>query len=110
MANTIVLTGNVIDLINIDSDWNWYDTLTAFVADKVGIPIHSIQFKPVAANDRCVIKNGSGSAAVIFDKEAVNQYDDKVVYFHGEELKPFLDVGDGVYSAGARVIIILAKG
>jgi len=110
MANTIVITGNVIDLVNIDSDWNWYDTLTAFASDKGGIPIHSIQFKPAATGDHCVIKNGSNTAAVIFDKEAANQYDDKVVYFHGEELKPFLDVGDGTYNAGARIIITLAKG
>jgi len=107
--STIVFTNNIIDLISIDADWNWHDTLTAFAADEVAIPIHSIQFKPAAVGDHCVIKNGSGTAAVIFDKEAENQYDDKVVYFHGEELKPFLDVGDGSYNAAARVIIILAK-
>lgn len=109
MANTIVFTENVIDLIDIDTDWNWYDTLPAFATSKVGISIHSIQFKPAATGDHCVIKNGSATAAVIFDKEAENQYDDKVVYFHGEELKPFLDVGDGTYNAAARVIILIAK-
>lgn len=110
MANTIKLTENAIHLIAIDADWNWYDTLTAFATDKPAIPIHSIQFKPAATGDHCVIKNGSGTAAVIFDKEAADKYDDKVVYFHGEKLKPFLDVGDGSYNAAARVIITLAEG
>lgn len=110
MANSITFTENVIELTDIDSDWNWYDTLSAFVTSKVGIPIHSIQFKPKATGDHCVIKNGSGTAATLFDKEAADQYDDKVVYFHGEELKPFLDVGDGSYNAAAKVIITLAKG
>ena len=101
--------GKVIHLIAIDSDWNWYDTLTAYATSKVGVGIHSIQFKPATTGDRCVIKNGGATGPVIFDKVGADQYDDKEVYYHGEELKPFLDVGDGSYNASARVVIILSK-
>lgn len=108
MANTIIVSGNVIEITDIDSDWSWYDTLVAYATSKTGIPIHSIQFKPIATGDRCVIKNGSAAAASVFDKAAATAYDDKELYFHGEEIKPFLDVGDGSYSAGAKVIITLS--
>ena len=109
MANDITYDGQVIELKSIDSDWNWYDNLTAFATSKVGVPIHSIQFAPATAGDHCVIKNTSGTGPTIFDKEATDKYDDKVVYFHGEELKPFLDVGDGSYNAAAKVIIVFSK-
>lgn len=109
MANTIVSDGHVIDLVAIDTDWNWYDTLTAYGTSKVGVPIQSIQFIPAATDDKCVIKNGSATGPVIFDATGATAYDGKIVYYHGEELKPFLDVGDGSYNAGARVIITLAK-
>lgn len=110
MANTINLSGNVIEISSIDSDWYWYDTLVAFATSKVGIPIHSIQFVPGATDDRCVIKNGSATAAVFFDRTAENVYDNDQYRYDGEELKPFLDVSAGVYSADAKVIIILGMG
>jgi len=108
MANTINLSGNVIEISNIDSDWNWYDTLVAYATSKVGIPIHSIQFLPGATNDRCVLKNGSITKAAFFDKIAEDVYDNTQFRFDGEEFKPVLDVSVGVYSANAKIIIILS--
>jgi len=108
MANTITLSGNVIEISTIDTDWNWYDTLVAYATSQVGVPLHSVQFLPGAANDRCVLKNGSVTAAAFFDKIAEDVYDNTQFKFDGEEFKPVLDVSAGVYSADAKLIIILS--
>jgi len=110
MANTIILNDNIIELKAIDTDWFWYDTLTAFAISKQGVPIHSIHFKPGATGDRCVIRQKGETDAYprIFDAACADAYDEKVVYYHGEELKPVLDVSVGSFNAGARLFIILS--
>lgn len=109
MANTIVSDGDVIELTGIDSDWSWFDTLTAYAISKVGVPIQSIQFVPGAAADQCVIKNLDASGPTIFDKTCADANDDKEMLYDGEVLKPFLDVSEGTFNAAAKVIIILKK-
>ena len=106
--SAIVKDGQVITLTGINANWSWFDDLPAFATSKVGVPIHSIQFKPGAALDRCIIRNLDGSGPSIFDAECKNAYDNKVEYYYGEEMKPFLEVLGGVYNAAARVIIILS--
>lgn len=109
MANTIILSENIIEISNIDTDWYWYQTLVGFAINKPAINIHSIQFIPGATNDRCVLKNGSSTSAIFFDRNAANVYDDEPIYYNGEEFKPFLDLSAGVYSANAKLIIILSR-
>ena len=107
MANTIVLTDSVISISDIDSDWNWYDTLAAFATSKVGVKIQSIHFKPGATDDECIISNETIDGAPIFNAKCADVYDDKTRYYDGKELKPVLDFSDGSYSAGSSVQIIL---
>jgi hypothetical protein len=57
-----------IELLSVDADWNWND-LAALVGynGRGGLPVQSIQFKPAAGDDQCVIRDGSSSGATIFD-------------------------------------------
>ena len=63
--STIVFTEKVIDLVAINADWNWYDTLPAYATSLAGVPIHSIQFHPSTKDDHCVIKQGGATGAEI---------------------------------------------
>ena len=108
-ANTITYTDSVIVIEDIDSDWNWYDTITYLATSKAGIAIQSIQFNPGAADDLCIIKNKTDTGSEIFDVICADVYDQRCKYFNGEILKPVLDFSDGVYTAGSKVIIILQK-
>ena len=109
MANTIVLSGGVISLTAIDADWLY----SATVGLTGRINVHSIELVPAAAGDHCVIKDGGGTGATVFDMTciAVNaNYAPYIKYFPPSPgLKPFLDVGDGSYNAGAKVIITLGQ-
>lgn len=107
MANTINFDGTAIDISTIDSDWNWYDTLTAFATSKPGISVESIDFKAGATDDECIIRNGSATGPVIFHKQAANKYQEGKHDFNGKSIKPVLVVSEGVYSADSRIIIIL---
>lgn len=100
-VNTIRKTAGVIELTAIDSDWSYTTTEMA---------IHSIIFIPGAVDDRCIIRDGSATAAVFFDSnKAIDAYDPKRVAYDGKKFKPYLKAADGQYAASARVIIIIDR-
>lgn len=100
-VNTIRTSAGVIELTAIDSNWSYTTT---------NVKIHSIIFVPAAADDRCIIRDGSATGAVFFDSnKAIDAYDAKRVAYDGMKFKPFLAVADGQYGSAARVIIILAR-
>jgi len=111
MANTISLDGNVLQISAIDTDWTWSDTFPAYKYPN-GIKIESIRFDTAASTDVCIIKQVDGTGERLFKASGhtVEAVDEKIQYFNGVRLKPFLDVGDGVYNAAASVTIILSGG
>ena len=108
MANTINRVGNVVELSAIDTDWTWSDTFTESIYEN-GLRIDWIQFNTAAATDVCIIKEASATGPKIFKASGntIDTTDERIVYYHGARLKPFLDVGDGSYNASATVIICL---
>jgi hypothetical protein len=100
-VNTIRTSAGVIELTAIDSNWSYTAT---------DVKIHSVIFVPAAADDRCIIRDGSATGAVFFDSnKAIDAYDAKRVAYDGMKFKPFLAVADGQYGSAARVIIILNR-
>ena len=106
MSNTIVKTGLTVDITDIDEDWLFN---TATFLGQTGLFISSIQFDPIQTDDECIIKEGGETGAIIFRALAANAYDQKIKYFHGENKHPFLDFGDGTFTAGTRIIIELSE-
>ena len=104
MANTIVKTGLTIDITDIDEDW-----LFSATVNDTGLYISSIQFSPIQTGDKCVIKEGGATGAIIFDALCADAYDHKIKYFHGERKQPFLDFGDGSFAAGTRILIEISE-
>ena len=109
MANTIVLSGGVISLTAIDTDW----LFSATIGLTGRINVHSIELIPAATNDRCVIFDGSAAGATLFDMICIKlteNYGPYIKYFPPSPgLKPFLAVASGSYNAGAKVIITLGQ-
>ena len=109
MANTIVLSGGIITLTAIDTDW----LFSATVGLTGRINVHSIELVPAATADHCVILDGSAAGATIFDMTCIKiteNYAPYIKYFPPSPgLKPFLDVTAGNYNAAAKVIIVLGQ-
>lgn len=100
-ANTIIVTGNKVHITDIDSDWSWSDSYPQYAYPY----LVSIQFNPAAADDQCIIKEGSDSGAPFFDVTAIDEYNQKAKMINVYS-KPVLDFSDGTYSAGSSVILI----
>ena len=107
-VNTITFTSPTVMLIAIDADWSWTETLGSGMSR---VNIISITFIPTATDDHCVIKDTNGTGPTIFEKKAATAFDSQTIYYPQPNagFKPFLDVGDGSYTAGAKVIIILGQ-
>lgn len=100
-VNTIRKSAGVIELTSVDSNWSYTETY---------VKIHSIMFIPAAADDRCIIRDGSATGPVFFDSnKAIDEYDPKRIAYDGKKFKPYLVVSDGQYGSAARVIIILER-
>lgn len=100
---TILQTDNFIDITAIAADLSSEDIFR----DNQEHKIRSIMFIAGANNDKCVIKNGGESSATItvlatpdVELPAIRYFDNS-----GQYMRPFVDFGDGVFSAGHKLII-----
>jgi hypothetical protein len=107
-ANTVTPTTPVyfVQISSIDSDWDYSDT---FASASDGIYVQSIQFNPAATDDELVIKDASDTGAVIMSVKCADAYDQKIKYFYGAQIKPYLDFDQGTFTAGSSVIIHLGR-
>ena len=99
MSNTVTITGPVITISNIDSDYDLNDTL----------PIQSIRLN-AGGVCTCVIKNGGDAGATLFKASGAAAGDTVIQYYDGVLAHPFLDFSAGTYVAGTEVTIILQRG
>jgi len=105
-VNTVTVSGNVISITAIDSDWSWDDDFPNHLA---GLRISSIQFVPGADDDRAIIEEGDDSGPEAFDSDTCSINQPRIKYFNGTQLRPVLDFDAGTYSTGAKVIIIIGN-
>ena len=105
MAITIEDQG-FIDITSISADWDYASEVAAYPREKEGPIIDLILFAPGAANDRLVIKNGDASGPVVF-KATATTTDERVVYYHGKRMRPFIDYSECTLSTGHQVVISL---
>lgn len=94
-----------LELSSIAADW---DYKASRPTDWPIIPrLLSITFVPGAAADRIVVKEEDDAGPTVFDVTCENTYDQRVKYFHGGRVIPFIDFGDCTFSAGHKVTIQL---
>lgn len=108
MAITVTKKGSTIEIKGttgtIDADWDFTDSI-----NDGGLFIESIQLVPATVGDQCIIKEGSATGPDIFNFPPATALNDPLIkYFNGTRKRPFLDVSDGTYTAGGKVIIELS--
>ena len=102
-ANTVTSNNGSVEISAIDSDWSWSDTFSNVSS---GMRLISIRFNPGAADDRCIVKNGSDTATVLFDSgKCTDEYDARIEYYFRAIRRPVLDFNVGTYSAGSKVTL-----
>jgi hypothetical protein len=99
-------SGNVILIEPAEhpnQDWAWTDT---FPQSTSGIKVKAVLFTPGAADDHCVIEEGSVNGPSFFDVTCPSA-EEKGFPFAGATLRPVMDYSEGTYSSGAKIMIIL---
>jgi len=100
-ANTIKSIEGSVTISSIDSD---YTFATTFPNSTSGLRMVSIRFNPGAADDICVIKNGSDTGSELFNSgKCVDEYDVRIEYYNSMIRRPYLDFSAGTYSSGSTV-------
>lgn len=96
--NTVSIYGQVVAVSAMDSDYALG-----------GGNVVSIEFFGGAVNDRLVIKNGSDSGPVLFDRIVSDLTFPPIKYFFNSWLTPVIDFSDCTLSAGHKIVFIKGK-
>jgi len=103
-ANTIDAETYSVTITAIDSTWHYRTSyLDAKYAD--GIKVEYIIFSPGATDDICLIRDDASDGAILFRAKCADVYDQRIIYFAGQLIKPYLDVTEGAPNASAILTI-----
>ena len=91
MALSSVKDGKYLSLTHDASTaWTWQDTSHGW-GDVAFVKLSRILWVPNAADDVICVKNFSTSGPIIFYAKAADAYDQRIVYFYGEKVRPVID-------------------
>lgn len=103
-VNTIDAEPGGVQISGIDTAWTWTDNYT-LGADKGGMRVNYILFSPGATDDICLIRDTGATGIILFRVKCANAYDQRVLYFNGDRVRPYLDLTEGAPNAGAILTI-----
>lgn len=98
MANSVNITGAITTISSIDSDYDFGDYK----------PLQAIRFNPAGA-DTCIVRNGGASGAEVFNANTAAATDDRVQYYNGQLISPFLDYSACSLTSGAKVTLVFSR-
>lgn len=104
MATELELNG-VLEITSIAADWDYRASKPSNWPDHPRIA--SIQFDPGAADDVLLIKEQSDGGPQRFFSRCENTYDQRIKYFHGARVMPYIDFSECTLSANHKVTIEL---
>jgi len=67
--------------------------------------IASIIFIPGATDDVLVVKDGSDTGPTVMYVKCADTYDQRVKYFYGQALQPYIDFSECTLSTGHKILI-----
>ena len=93
-----------IQITACDTAWTW---TTHFTLNRHarGIKVDYILFTPGATGDIVTIHDGSAAGPVIARFVAADIYDQRILYFHGAMIRPYLAAPAGGVNAAAFIFI-----
>lgn len=101
-VNTVTLSGSTITISDIDSDFILGTTYSWMSG---GVKLDSVIFIPGAADDECILRDGSLTGPIFFRALAVDAYDEKAWTYKDSPKKVYMEFSDGTYSAGSIIIL-----
>ena len=105
-APTVLKSDNFINVSTITEDAEWY-TILNHTTNKVN-KFKRIEFIGGADNDILVVRQNDGSGAEICRLGTPDvERPDRIYFFGGQYLTPFIDFGDCTLNAGHKVIFEL---
>lgn len=114
MANSTGIVGRTINItLDGTTDWSWNSSTEITSAPELSelskgrIWVHSILFKPSAADDKIAVREGSLSGSKIFDVKCIDAYDEKVEYYDCDFAGLFISAADVTSSSSATLKIVM---
>lgn len=107
-ANTVLVTGGIINISAMDGDFDLRQAYSSYVMGS-DMRVISIKFYGGAVSDRLVIKNRSDAGAVFFDRVVDDLNYPPIEYYFGIGLDPVIDFSACTLSAGHKVILTLGQ-
>lgn len=94
-----------LEITSIAADWDYRASKPSGWPNKPRLL--SIQFDPGATDDKLLVREQDDGGATRFYAICQNGYDQKIKYFHGVRVMPYIDFSGSTLSAGHRVTIEL---
>ena len=95
-SSNVTVSKNVISITRpgASTDWGLHTLSSTAHLDRLepGIPINRIVMTPGASRDIIVIKDNNKNGVEVCRLECASSYDQKVEYFYGQRIKPYIDV------------------
>jgi hypothetical protein len=102
MATTLERNG-ILEITSIAADWDYKASRPTNWPEKPRLT--SIKFNPGAADDKLTIKEQNDGGPECFFCLCQNTYDQRIEYYHGQRIIPYIDFSACTLSAGHSVII-----
>ena len=105
MAATPKEEDGCLELTAIDANWVYADSKPS---NWPAIPrLMSIEFHPGAIDDELIVLQRKAGGVQRFHVKCENLYDQRIKYFHGSRVMPYIDYDNSTLSAGHMVVIEL---
>lgn len=88
-SNTIVAAPDGVTFTAMDSAWTWTDNYTLGMHTG-GIKVNYIMFSPGATGDECIIRDTNATGIILWQIKCSDAYDQRIIYFHGDNVRPYL--------------------
>ena len=105
MANDVIEKDGILEITGINADWDYKASKPANWADNPRLS--SITFVPGAASDKLVVRQKEAGGPRRMEVSCADANDQRIKYFHGQHVMPYIDEGNSTLSADHVVIIEL---
>jgi hypothetical protein len=119
VANDVVSDENMLHISGLNTNWDM--AVSGGLADvdgnsdiygdnkdyNKGPKTNSIQFDPGAADDELFIRHKTATGPIIFHCKGSDDKDQRIRYYHGQRVRPYIKYSECTLSAGHAIQIHL---
>jgi hypothetical protein len=102
---TVLERNGTLQITEISADWDYKTNKPDSWPERPRLT--SIRFNPGAADDELYIAEQNDGGPEVFYSKCQSVYDQRVEYYHGQRVVPYIDFSLCSFSAGHKVVIKL---